>query len=244
MDLENLHIIGTSHVAKQSIHEVRSYIHEKSPDMVALELDKSRLYSLLYEQKGHVSISSISRIGLKGYFFALIGGYISRKVGRSVGVLPGDEMKEAYKIARKKQIEVYLIDQTIERTLARFSKKLTWRERWNFVVDFFRGIFFYKREAKRFGFDTWDMRKVPGDELIRRILMRIRVRYPNIYGVLIEERNQVMAAKLRRFMEQNPDKKVLAIVGAGHKEGMLKILRNSTNNGFSQDVTYSYSVGA
>lgn len=246
MDISNLKIIGTSHVAKESIKEVKDYIEEHHPDMVAIELDKSRLYSLLYNQKSSTSVAAIARVGLKGYIFALLGGYISRKVGRSMGVLPGEEMKQAYKLARKHEIDVYLIDQQIDKTLNRFSQKLSWRERWNFVVDFFRGIFFFKREARRFGFDTWDLSKVPGDELIKQILRRIRVRYPNIYQVLIEERNQVMSQKLRRFMELNPNKKVLAVVGAGHKEGMLKILQNS--NGVkalpNSDITYSYNVGA
>lgn len=244
MDLSNLHIIGTSHIAKQSINEVNKYIHDHSPDMVAIELDKSRLYSLLYQQKGSMGLSAISRIGLKGYIFAVLGGYISRKAGRSVGVLPGEEMKQAYKLARKKQLDIHLIDQSIERTLSRFSKKITWRERWNFLVDMFRGLFFYKREARRFGFNTWDIRKVPGDELIRRILMRIRVRYPNVYDVLIDERNQVMARRLREYMQLNPGKKVLAVVGAGHKDGIMKILANSKQHNFSDNVSYSFQVGA
>ena len=50
----------------------------------------------------------------------------------------------------------------------------------------------------------------------------MRKGYPNLYRVLVEERNEVMARNLAALMKNHPDKKILAIVGAGHEEDVLE----------------------
>ena len=49
-------------------------------------------------------------------------------------------------------------------------------------------------------------------------------RYPSIYNVLVEERNRYMIKKLIKLLRENPDQKILVIVGAGHEEGMKELL--------------------
>ena len=44
---KNLIIIGTSHIAKQSLEEVQRTIEKEKPEIIALELDKKRLYESL-----------------------------------------------------------------------------------------------------------------------------------------------------------------------------------------------------
>ena len=51
----------------------------------------------------------------------------------------------------------------------------------------------------------------------------VKDRYPSIYKVLVEERNKVMSRKLLSLMQTN--KNVVAVVGAGHIEGITKIIR-------------------
>ena len=57
-----------------------------------------------------------------------------------------------------------------------------------------------------------------------------------MYKVLIEERNIVMAENLSALMEKNEDKKILAIVGAGHEDEILRLIKKPS-------VRYSFSVG-
>jgi pheromone shutdown protein TraB len=42
--------------------------------------------------------------------------------------------------------------------------------------------------------------------------------------VLVTERNKIMAVNLFKIMKEHPDKKILAVVGAGHAEDMMKII--------------------
>ena len=138
--------------------------------------------------------------------------------------MPGADMLAAIKEAKANDKQLELIDQNIEITLARFSKALTWKERWNFIADIFNALFFRKREMKRLGLENLDLSKVPSEKIIRKMIDGIKVRYPNIYRVLIDERNKFMASRLYILSRQNPTKKILAVVGAGHEEGMMEEL--------------------
>ena len=72
----------------------------------------------------------------------------------------------------------------------------------------------------------FDIRKVPADEIIEKLVEQVRGRYPTVYQVLIEERNVIMARKLRKLMEKYPGDKIVAVVGAGHEKEMYRLLQN------------------
>src|SRR3989344_5688474 len=97
---KNLIIIGTSHVALQSIKEVEDIILKEKPEVVALELDKSRFITLMSNKKEKLKLRDILHIGIKGYLFNLLGAWIEKKIGKLVGVSPGSEMKKAVITAR------------------------------------------------------------------------------------------------------------------------------------------------
>ncbi len=221
MDTINLKIIGTSHIAKQSLDEVRAAINDGSPDIIALELDRRRFFALTSrkKQEGKLSIRNIMKIGLNGFIFSLIGEFAQKKLGKMVGVTPGSEMTAAIRLAKKKKIPLALIDQDIEITLKRFSKSLTWREKMNFVVDIFRGVFSRKDLELDF-----DLRKVPEEKIIKKLIKEMEQRYPNVYNVLVRERNEFMAEKLAQIIANNPEKKILAILGAGHEEEIMELI--------------------
>ena len=231
MRYNNLIIIGTSHVARQSLEEVEKKINEEKPEIIALELDNKRIYSLLHKKnEKRSSIYNIKNIGIKGWLFSLIGAWAEKKIGKIVGVMPGSEMLKAIRLAKEKNIKIALIDQDIEITLRRFSKELTWKEKMNFLIDIFKAPF--NREIKKMNID---LTKVPDKKIINELIKKLKKRYPNIYKVLIHERNKIMAVNLRKLMKENPEKKILAIVGAGHEEELKRII-----SGNSHDITIAF----
>ena len=229
MKYNNLTIIGTSHIAKQSLDEVEEAIEKGKPDIIALELDRRRLYSL-FNKPGKMRIYDIKRVGIKGFIFSLIGAWAEKKLGKMVGVMPGSEMKKAVRLAKKNKIRIALIDQDIEITLRRFSKSLTWKEKWNFFADIIKALFLRKKVIE------FDLTKVPDKKIIKKLVGQVKKRYPNIYNVLIVERNHVMAENLRKIMENYPEKKILAIIGAGHEEDIIKLIKKPS-------ISYSFSIG-
>lgn len=223
MKYKNLTIIGTSHIAKQSLDEVKKAIEEEKPDIVALELDKKRLYALMSSKKEKISVYNIFRVGFKGFLFSLIGAWAEKKLGEYVGVMPGSEMKQAFNLAKKNKIKIALIDQDIEVTLKKLSNSLTWKEKWNFIADVFKAVVLRKKEV------DFDLRTVPSKKIIDKLIKKVKERYPNIYNVLVKERNEVMAKKLVRLMKTKEDSRILAIVGAGHEEEIVDLIKKDIN---------------
>ncbi len=222
--MENLLIIGTSHISQQSIKEIKKAIIEFQPEIIGVELDLQRANSLLSEEKNKISLSAILQIGLKGYLFAKIGQIVQQKLGKMVGVSPGSEMKTALQLAHKNKLQVALIDQPIQITLRNFSKKLTWKEKFHFVFDIFKGLLFPKKQMRELGLENFDLSKVPQDEIIEKMMLQLKNHYPNVYKTLVEDRNKYMVAQLVKLLRANPEKKILAVVGAGHKKGMEELL--------------------
>jgi pheromone shutdown-related protein TraB len=231
--MENLRIIGSSHIAKDSMAEVERVILEDKPDVVAIELDRKRLLGLLSGQKSKIGLEQIRAWGLKGFLFNLIGGWAEKKMGYLVGVKPGSEMLAAAKAAKKIGAKIALIDRDIEITMKEFSKAFRAKEKWHLLRDVFMGLFFAKRELKRLGIKELDLSKVPPKKLIKKLIERVKEDYPGVYKVLIEDRNRYMADRLMELS----GKKIVAVVGAGHEEGIKELL------GKKEKITFTYSVG-
>lgn len=232
----NLTLIGTSHIARQSINEVREAIAAK-PDIVAVELDDNRFKAIKERSKTKLRIRDIFKIGVTGFVFALIGSWAQRKLGKVVGVMPGTEMMTAVNLAKKSGIEVAFIDQDIAITLAKLSRRITWKEKLRFPYDILKAIFFRKSEMKRLGIEDLDLSKVPEKKVIKILMDQLKKDYPNVYKVLVEERNILMARRIDDLISRFPDKKIVAVVGAGHEEELLEFVRKMADR-----ITYEFNV--
>lgn len=211
---KNLSVIGTSHIAKQSINQVAELIEEIKPDIIALELDQKRFNALF--QKHKPSIRHIASMGIKAFLLNLIGAYVEKKLGKMVGTKPGDEMRQAVILARKHSIKIALIDQDIDITLRKLISRLTWKEKFQFMKDFFSQLVLRKKQKIKF-----DLAKVPSQKIISSLVKEVKAKYPSVYKTLIFERNKLMAKGLYKLISLYPDKKILAIIGAGHEKEII-----------------------
>lgn len=198
-----IHIYGTSHVSEESIELIDEKVDEHDPEIVALELDMKRLKALLTDD---------SRSDAP-VFIRLIK-YFQQKVGQKTGVMPGDEMLHAYQRCEQGDREVALIDQDIRITLQRLNN-IRRKEKVKAVGSILLGVLLP---------GSFDLSTIPEDEDIQRLLEETRKRFPEIYQILVEERNQYMAAALQQLQEDHPEKDIVAFVGAGHKEALKDIL--------------------
>lgn len=224
MRYKSLTIIGTSHIAPESLKQVEEIIIKQEPGIIALELDKKRLEGLLSKKREKIRWRDIKRIGIKGFLFSLIGAWVEKKLGEKVGVSPGSEMIEAFRLAKKMNARVALIDQDIETTLKNFSKALTWKEKWHFLVDIIKALIFRKSEI------SFDLRTVPTQATINTLIKKVKKRYPSIYRVLITDRNKVMSINLAKLVQAFPGISIVAVVGAGHEQEIMKLFRQELSN--------------
>ncbi|MFH0936131.1 MAG: TraB/GumN family protein [Candidatus Woesearchaeota archaeon] len=215
---KNLNIIGTSHIAIQSVKEVEQIILELKPNIVALELDPKRFQSLIYKKQRKLKLKDIQKVGFKGFLFNVLGAWIENKLGKAVGVLPGSEMKKAVETAYKVKADLALIDQDIEITLKKLSKNLTWKEKFRFLSDILKSLFIKNKIQ-------FDLKKVPDEKTINILTSQVKKRYPSFYKVLIKDRNFFMAKALYNLMSKNPNKTIVAVVGAGHEKDLISIIK-------------------
>ena len=222
--IDRIKIIGTSHIAKQSINEIKKAVASWKPDLIALELDSARAQAILQDERSKISWKTLFQVGVKGYLFAKIGQFVQQKLGKMVGVSPGSEMKAGLEIARENKLQLALIDQPIQITLKRFSQALTWKEKFRFCSDLLQGLLFPNRQIKKFGLENFDLRKVPVKAVIEKMILQLEQRYPNVYKVLVEERNRYMLKKIVALLRNHPEKRIMVIVGAGHEKGLQQLL--------------------
>ena len=224
MEYRNLTIIGTSHIARESIDEIKAFFEDGKPEIAAIELDPQRYLALTSGKRQKPSIFTLPQVGLHGFLFLVLGHWAQGALGRMVGVEPGSEMLATIKQAKKHKVPLALIDQDIQITLRRFST-IPFGEKARLIWDVVAGVFSRGSDAKKLGITTIDLSKVPDRAIISKLMGMMRKRYPNIYRVLVEERNVFMAQNLSGIMLSNPDKKVLAVVGAGHEEDILNLVK-------------------
>ena len=213
----NISLIGTSHIAKESVKKVTNAITEISPEIVALELDPGRAYALQHNIKRPKNITLLRSLGVTGFLFYLFGEIVQKKLGKIVNIQPGSEMLVAMKTATKVGSKIALIDRDIQITLRRFSKHFKKRELVRIILDLITGVF-KKNDLKI------DLSKVPSDEVIIYAMKQAKDNYPSLYKILVEERDIYMAKQLNKLSLLYPDKQIVAVVGAGHIKGILKYL--------------------
>lgn len=224
MEFGNLTIIGTSHIARQSIEEINSFFKENKPDIVAIELDRQRYQALTSGKRQKPSLLAIKEVGIFGFIFLFLGHLVQGSLGRMVGVEPGAEMLAAIRQAKKNKLPLALVDQDIQITLKRFSS-IPFREKARLVWDLLTGFFSREESIKSIGATKIDLSKVPERELVTKLVAIMRKRYPALHRVLVEERNRHMAMNIAGIMLANPDKKILSVVGAGHEVELMGLVR-------------------
>jgi pheromone shutdown-related protein TraB len=222
--MANIHLIGTSHISKESYKSVRASILKRKPNIVAVELDPKRLYALLSKNQ-KPELGDIKKYGITTYIFARIGSWIQRRLGEKVGLAPGSEIKAAIKAAKKVEAKVYLIDQDIEITLRNISKELTLKEKIKLIITLSFGFFI---PTSNKSFKKIDLSKVPEQDLVRELTAEFKKKFPKLYKILVKDRDRYMGRQLIAISKQNPDYKIVAVVGAGHIEGITKILKQNT----------------
>ena len=218
-EYHNIYILGTSHIAAESVKQVKTNFERIKPEIMALELDSGRLYSLRHKTKRPKNLALLRKLGLSGFVFFVLGEFIQKKLGRIVNMDPGAEMMASLKISESHNIPVALVDRDIQITLRRFSRHFRKSEGIKMVFDFILGIF------RKNPLGEINLAEVPSERVIEYVLDHTKKRYPSLYKILIDERDRYMASALYHISESNPDKKILAVVGAGHVRGINRYLK-------------------
>ena len=70
---------------------------------------------------------------------------------------------------------------------------------------------------------------MPKQEIIEKLISKVKERYPNVHYTLVTERNKIMANNLNKLILKYPKEKILVVIGAGHEKGIIGELKSIKN---------------
>ena len=216
-------IVGTAHVLPESVELVKKVIREEKPDVVAVELDQVRYTAMMSKEKPKIDKRQL--LNPKNFvliFVQWLLSIIQKRLGESFGVEPGSELKQAIEEARGVGANVKLIDRDIRITMSRMIQKMSFREKMRFVSQLCFGFFGFGGKV--------DLSNLSDEKIEDELMPIFKKDFPNIYKVLVEERDEYMAREIFALLESS--EKMVVVVGAGHKKGLTKKLSelNASSN--------------
>ena len=212
---DNLRIIGTAHVSTASVELVREQIEQWKPNLVAVELCDSRLRSL--RQPDDLDNDDLLKIIKEGKSaMILLQSALAaqqRRMGMETGEKPGAELLAAIEIAEENGIDHALIDRDVVVTLRRAWRKMGLREKWRVL-----NALLWEDDDEEFDLDEL----IEDSDLLTTMMEDARDAAPRAGEVLIDERDAFLAGRIQQIRGKG---KVLAVVGAGHINGIIEHLQ-------------------
>ena len=212
---DKLRLVGTAHISSASVDLVRSQIEEWSPDLVAVELCESRKASLLEpDALDNADLLKILNDG-KSHMILLQSALAAeqRRMGISSGEKPGAELLAAIEAAEDAEIPVELIDRDVLITLRRAWAKMGFLEKFR-VLD----ALLWQEDDEE-GATVEEL--LEDSDMLSKLMEEAREVAPAAGSVLIDERDAFLAGRIQQIRGRG---KILAIVGAGHLDGIQKNL--------------------
>lgn len=222
-------LVGTAHISKESIDEVKKIIEEEKPDHVCVEIDPSRYKTMTKGQDwGNMKIDKVLR-ERKGFLLLanLVLSSFQKKMGKNLGVTPGEDMKAAIEVSKEAGIPFSFSDREIQITLQRaWSKSSFWNKN-KMLAAMITSIFSKEELSKE------EIEKLKEKSALEDMMEELANYLPSVKAVLIDERDQYLATNIFTA----PGKKIVAVIGAGHANGIVKWLNNLNGNKVSKDLS-------
>jgi len=213
----NLRLLGTAHISTKSVEDVKEQIELFKPDVVAVELCQSRYDSLVsgrrLDKEGLLKVIKEGKAPL-----VLLQSLLAaeqRKLGLDEGQQPGAELLEAVNLSKELEIPVELIDRDIQTTLRRAWRKMKFREKFKILYSMLG------EEEDEIDVDLDEI--LESRDILTDLMNELKEFSPGAGEVLIDERDEFLAQNILRI---DSEKRILAIVGAGHLNGIENHLSN------------------
>lgn len=211
-----IQLLGTAHVSQESVREVEEAIRRHCPDCVCVELDEKRLKALV-EPDAWKKLDLIAVIK-QGQLSTLVANLMlashQKRMGLQTGVKPGAELLAAVQTAQELGIPVLLVDREIKTTLRRAWSLTPWRRRFLLGGSLVESLFDKTPVTEE---KLGEMRE---QDTLSAMMDEMGKTFPEIREVVLSERDHFMVGRIRAA----EGKRVLAVVGAGHRQGMLRLL--------------------
>lgn len=193
-------VVGTQHISKESVENVKKAIFKEKPDCVAIELCPARYHALMLGEQ---------RLDIKAGIVTYLLGHLQKSISKRLGILPGGEMLAAAESAKQIGAKIVLIDMDI-RDIAKGINSISLKEKLKIIFGAFLPI--GKKDIKSID-----------EKTAAEALRYMKRELPQMYRVLVADRNKFMAAWVKKLRKEY--KKIVVVVGLGHKKDLERMLR-------------------
>ncbi|MCL2230119.1 MAG: TraB/GumN family protein [Treponema sp.] len=227
-------LIGTAHVSRESIEEVKRIIGEEKPDVVCVELDQARYNSIV--QNDTWEKLDLAKVFKEGKGFLLIANLVlssfQRRLGNEVGVKPGEEMKTAIETAKAAGIAYSLCDREVHTTLRRAWAKCGLWSKSKLLASLLASAFTTEKLTEK------EIEELKNKNELDGMMNELANYLPAVKTVLIDERDRYLASKIWTSTANGiAPKKIAAVVGAGHMQGMIAYMEKLSRGEVNTDVS-------
>jgi pheromone shutdown-related protein TraB len=205
-------LVGTAHVSQQSTELVKKVIDEEKPDSICVELDEGRYQNLrnprAWENMNIVQVIKSKKVGF--LLANLVLSSLQKRIASQLNAVVGQEMLQGIESAKEMGAELVLADRNIQITFMRIWRKLSL---WEKCKLFFDLLFSFGEGDEITAEDVNDLLK---KDTLESVMSDMRRKFPKIGEILISERDQYLAHKIKEASGQ----KIVAVLGGAHVPGV------------------------
>lgn len=208
-------LIGTAHISQESVDLVETVIKQELPDCVCIELDEKRYEALTQKRKWQdLDLKQIIKNKqLSTLMINLLMASYQKKLGNQLGVQPGAELLSAANVAKSKDIPIALCDRDVRITLRRAWKSTSFLKKGYLLATIFASLFDSTELSEE------KLSELKQKDVLSELMSEMGNTLPDVKKVIIDERDLFLSEKIKSAK----GKRLVAVVGAGHVEGIKKL---------------------
>ncbi|MEE9431666.1 MAG: TraB/GumN family protein [Melioribacteraceae bacterium] len=207
-------LVGTAHISKHSAELVADVINGELPDVVCVELDEQRMEALSNQKRWeNLDLKTIiKKKQLSTLIINILLSSYQKKLGSKLGVKPGLELYEATKVAKENNIPIELADRDVRITLKRAWHSMSFFQKMKFMTMGLASVFEKEEITEE------QLEELKKKDVLTELMNDLGKAMPTLKKVLIDERDSFLAKKIK----EAKGNKIVAVVGAGHVQGIIK----------------------
>lgn len=224
--------VPSVHFSPTHRRRVRETIRDVRPDLVAVELDERRFERL--QRRADANVLDLGR-ELSPGTATTVGTLkaIQQTVVRLYGLDPEEtDMETAIDTAAESETDVALVDDPLEETVAALADRVG--------MDTLPKMLLRAQsvtpgeQARQLRILTLPFRTIEHGDDVQPAIDQLRRLLPEVADVLIDRRDEAMAKRLHALRREGYD--VVAVIGAGHHNGILHWLDELEGTNATADV--------
>ncbi|MFK5986829.1 MAG: TraB/GumN family protein [Pseudomonadota bacterium] len=219
-------VLGTAHVSRASAEKVKELLSTGEYATVAVELCPNRYTSIVNpESMANMDLFKVIKEGKTFMVMASLAlGAYQQRIAEEFGIEPGAEMRMALDQAKELKAEVVLIDRDIGVTLKRVYANVTWYKKMMIFSGLIASVISREEVSEE------EIERLKEGDILETTFAQFAEQEKDLFAPLIDERDQYMAARLEEAVLEHDHKDILAVVGAGHLQGIKSYLQKNIEN--------------